>query len=179
MYEIKNRIFSSLTKNQKSSLCAFLRAQVKKYIMYPSPELSDESGEMIEFIFDKFCEDERYYLEIDSSRFPFLAEFIDDENFLKEIKLYLQECQKYYDYKKSQEPLIQAQKQVEKEKRKFFQEVKMSKEPPTKKQISYYKSLCKRYNEDKKDADEFSKLDLRNEIDRILSEHQTDSKTNN
>ena len=50
----------------------------------------------------------------------------------------------------------------------------MSKEFPTKKQISYYNSLCKRYNEDKKQTKELSRLDLRNEIDRILNEHKTE-----
>lgn len=47
----------------------------------------------------------------------------------------------------------------------------MSKEPPTKKQLSYYKSLCKRYNiERKENTEDLSKLDLRNEIERIINE---------
>ena len=162
MYEIKSKIFLELTKTQKSALCNFLRALTKKM---PDLEVQD--------ILQKFLEDEKYYLQINSSRFEFLQDYIENEQFVSEAKLFIKECRKYYDYKKSQEPIIQAQKEFEKKKRKFLQEVKMSKDFPTKKQISYYNSLCKRYNEDKRDTTELSKLDLRNEIDRILNEHKT------
>lgn len=151
-----------MTKNQKSALCGFLRALVKK-----SPELS------VQEILDKFLEDERYYLEINASRFEFLADVIDDDQFLKDTELFLKECRKYYDYKKKQEPIIQAQKEFEKKKRKFLQEVKMSKEQPTKKQLYYYEKLCKRYGLDKKELT--SKLEARDEIDKILSEHEADN----
>ena len=151
-----------MTKNQKSALCGFLRALVKK-----SPELS------VQDILDKFLEDERYYLEINASRFEFLADVIDDDQFLNDTKLFLKECRKYYDYKKKQEPIIQAQKEFEKKKRKFLQEVKMSKEQPTKKQLYYYEKLCKRYGIEKKEL--ASKLEARDEIDKILSEHEADN----
>ena len=151
-----------MTKNQKSALCGFLRALVKK-----SPELS------VQEILDKFLEDERYYLEINASRFEFLVDVIDDDQFLKDTELFLKECRKYYDYKKKQEPIIQAQKEFEKKKRKFLQEVKMSKEQPTKKQLYYYEKLCKRYGLEKKEL--ASKLEARDEIDKILSEHEADN----
>lgn len=151
-----------MTKNQKSALCGFLRALVKK-----SPELS------VQEILDKFLEDERYYLEINASRFEFLADVIDDDQFLNDTELFLKECRKYYDYKKKQEPVIQAQKEFEKKKRKFLQEVKMSKEQPTKKQLYYYEKLCKRYGIEKKEL--ASKLEARDEIDKILSEHEADN----
>lgn len=151
-----------MTKNQKSALCGFLRALVKK-----SPELS------VQEILDKFLEDERYYLEINASRFEFLADIIDDDQFLNDTELFLKECRKYYDYKKKQEPIIQAQKEFEKKKRKFLQEVKMSKEQPTKKQLYYYEKLCKRYGIEKKELT--SKLEARDEIDKILSEHEADN----
>lgn len=168
MYKVKSRIFLELTKTQKSSLCNHLRALTK--------QLTDLSEEKI---YTKFYEDEKYYIEINSSRFEFLKDFIDEENFEKESKLYIKECKKYYNYKKSQEPLRQAQKEFEKKKRKFLQEVKMSKEPPTKKQLSYYKSLCKRYNIDRKEknngGEELSKLDLKNEIQRIIEGQTIDN----
>lgn len=151
-----------MTKNQKSALCGFLRALVKK-----SPELS------VQEILDKFLEDERYYLEINASRFEFLADVIDDDQFLNDTGLFLKECRKYYDYKKKQEPIIQAQKEFEKKKRKFLQEVKMSKEQPTKKQLYYYEKLCKKYGIEKKEL--ASKLEARDEIDKILSEHEADN----
>ena len=162
MYEIKKQIYLNMTKNQKSALCGFLRALVKK-----SPELS------VQEILDKFFEDERYYLEINASRFEFLADIIDDDQFLNDTELFLKECRKYYDYKKKQEPIIQAQKEFEKKKRKFLQEVKMSKEQPTKKQLYYYEKLCKRYGIEKKEL--ASKLEARDEIDKILSEHEADN----
>ena len=162
MYEIKKQIYLNMTKNQKSALCGFLRALVKK-----SPELS------VQDILDKFLEDERYYLEINASRFEFLADVIDDDQFLNDTELFLKECRKYYDYKKKQEPIIQAQKEFEKKKRKFLQEVKMSKEQPTKKQLYYYEKLCKRYGIEKKELT--SKLEARDEIDKILSEHEADN----
>ena len=150
-----------MTKNQKSALCGFLRALVKK-----SPELS------VQDILDKFLEDERYYLEINASRFEFLADVIDDDQFLNDTELFLKECRKYYDYKKKQEPIIQAQKEFEKKKRKFLQEVKMSKEQPTKKQLYYYDKLCKKYNLEKQELT--SKLQARDEIDRIINENSRD-----
>lgn len=162
MYEIKKQIYLDLTKNQKSALCNFLRALVKK---------SPETG--VDEILEKFLEDEKYYLEINASRFEFLAEMIDDEQFLKDTELYLKECRKYYDYKKKQEPIIQANKEFEKKKRKFLQEVKMSREAPTKKQLYYYERLCKKYNIEKKELT--SKLEARNEIDRIITEHEQDN----
>lgn len=162
MYEVKNKIFLELTKTQKSALCNFLRALVKK--------LPDST--VLE-ILNKFLEDEKYYFEINSSRFEFLKNFLEDENFISEVKVFLKECKKYYDYKKSQEPIIQAQKIFDKKKRKFLQEVKMSKEIPTKKQLYYYEQLCKRYKIEQKNKTSLSKLDLKNMIEEIINEHKT------
>ena len=159
MYEVKKNIYLDMTKTQKSALCNFLRALVKK-----SPELS------VDEVLNKFIEDEKYYLEIKNSRFEFLENLLDNEQFLKDTEKYLYECRKYYDYRKSQEPIIQAQKEFEKKKRTFLREVKMSKENPTKKQLYYYDKLCKKYNLDKKELT--SKLEARDEIDKILNEHK-------
>ncbi len=161
MYEIKKQIYLNFTKNQKAALCSFLRALVKK-----SPELSADE------VFDKFIEDETYYLEINNSRFEFLSDIIDDDSFINDTKLFIKECIKYYEYKKKQEPIIQAQKEFEKRKRKFLQEVKMSKDAPTKKQLYYYEKLCKKYNLEQKELT--SKLEARDEIDRILNEYTRD-----
>ena len=158
MYQIKNQIYQDMTKTQKSALCNFLRALAKK-----SPQMS------VEDIYDKFVEDERYYLEINNPHFEFLEDYLDSDKFMEESILYLKECRKYYDYKKKQEPIIQAQKEFEKKKREFLKEVKMSKEAPTKKQLYYYDRLCKKYNIEKKELT--SKLEARDEIDKILNEH--------
>ena len=165
MYQIKNRIYPAFDKTQKSGVCNYLRALVKQ-----NPGLFSQE------ILDKFLEDERYYLELNASRFPFLAEFIEDEEFLKDTEDYIKECIKYYEYKEKQRPIIEANKEFEKKKRKFLQEVKMSREKPTKKQLYYYDRLCKKYSIEKKNVEELSKLDLRNEIERILNEHSDDYK---
>ena len=113
--------------------------------------------------------DEKYYLEIDSSRFEFLKDIIDDEEFKSDTLKYIKECKKYYEYKEKQRPIIEANKAFEKQKREFLKEVKMSKEAPTKKQLYYYEKLCKKYSLEKRELE--SKLDARNEIDRIINEH--------
>lgn len=160
MYQIKNKIYPAFDKTQKSGVCNYIRALVKQNL-----ELS------VEDILNKFIEDETYYLKLNTSRFPFLEECLEDKSFIKDTKSYIFECKKYYDYKEKQRPIIEAQKEFEKKKRKFLQEVKMSKETPTKKQLYYYDKLCKRYSIEKKDVEELSKLDLRDEIERILNEH--------
>lgn len=165
MYQIKNRIYPEFDKTQKNGICNYLRALTKQNL-----ELS------VQELMDKFLEDEKYYLELNASRFPFLADFIDNESFLKDTFDYIQECKKYYEYKEKQRPYIEAQKEFEKKKRKFLQEVKMSKEEPTKKQLYYYDRLCKRYSLEKKDTEGLSKLDLRDEIERILNEYSSDYK---
>jgi hypothetical protein len=160
MYQIKSRIYLEFDKTQKSGICNYLRALVKQNL-----ELTCSD------ILDKFIEDEKYYLELNSSRFPFLLDVIDSDEFLKDTKDYINACKKYYDYKEAQRPFIEKQKEFEKKKRKFLQEVKMSKEEPTKKQVYYYDKLCKRYGIEKKDVEVLSKLDLRDEIERILNEY--------
>ncbi len=165
MYQIKNRIYPNFDKTQKSGICNYLRALVKQNLNLACSE-----------ILDKFLEDEKYYLELNASRFPFLADVIDDRDFLRDTEDYIKECIKYYEYKEKQRPIIEANKEFEKKKRKFLQEVKMSKEKPTKKQLYYYDRLCKKYSIEKKNAEELSKLDLRNEIERILNEHSDDYK---
>ena len=61
MYQIKNQIYQEMTKTQKSALCNFLRAFVKK-----SSDLSAEE------ILDKFLDDEKYYFDINNPHFEFL-----------------------------------------------------------------------------------------------------------
>lgn len=163
MYEIKKQIYLDLTKNQKAALCNFLRALVKK-----SMDLS------VDEIWKSFAADEKYYLELNCSRFEFLADIIDDDVFKSDTLKFLKECKKYYDYKEKQRPIIEANKEFEKKKRKFLQEVKMSKEPPTKKQLYYYDRLCKKYDIEKIELS--SKLEARDIIDKIISEHSSNYK---
>ena len=168
MYEVKKRVYASLSKNQKSALCNYLKAFVKKM-----PDFS------VEDLWDKFYDDEKYYLEMNSSRFEFLCDIIDDEDFYNDTLIFLRECKKYFDYKKSQEPYLQAQKAFEKQKREFLKEVKMKNEKPTKKQLYYYDALCKKYGVEKENTEELSRFDLKERISRIIYEHTTDYKNIN
>lgn len=164
MYQIKNQIYPDMTKTQKSALCNYLRALVKK-----SPQLD------VKEIYNKFIDDEIYYFEINNPHFEFLENYLADEKFQLDTIAYLRECRKYYDYKKSQEPIIKAQKEFEKKKREFLREIKMSKEVPTKKQLYYYDKLCKKYGLEKKELT--SKLEARNEIDKIINDFSITSQT--
>lgn len=166
MYEIKNRIYPDFDKTQKSGVCNYLRSLTKQNL-----------NMTVEELVQKFIDDETYYLELNSSRFPFLSEKIDDAQFIHDTKEYIKECKKYYEYKQSQKPIIEANKIFEKKKRKFLQELKMSKEPPTKKQLYYYEKLCKRYNLEQNNTKEMSKLDLKNEIEKVINEHKSDYTT--
>ena len=160
MYQVKSRIYPDFDRTQKNGICNYLRALVKQNLSLKSSE-----------ILTKFLEDEKYYQELKTSRFPFLAEYITDTSFIKDTEDYIKECIKYYKYKEKLRPIVEANKEFEKKKRKFLQEVKMSKEKPTQKQLYYYNRLCKKYSIDAKDVENLSKLDLRNEIERILNEH--------
>ena len=164
MYYIKNQIFLSLSKTQKSALCNFLRALVKK-----SPSLSENE------IIKKFIEDEEYYFKIDNPHFEFLENMLFEDDFQKDTLLYIKECKKYYDYKEKQRPLVEKQKEFEKQKRKFLQDVKMQHEEPTKKQLYYYDKLCKKYNIIKKDTTDLTKYDLKTLISEILNEYSRNS----
>ena len=145
-------------------ICTFLRSFVKQHLDLTVDE-----------VYDDFSEEQEYYLKVNASRFPFLENYLTDDTFIAETKDFIFACKRYYDYKKSQAPLIEKQKEYDKKKRKFLQEVKMSKEPPTKKQLYYYERLCKKYNIEKKNVEEMSKLDMRNEIERIIDEHSGNS----
>lgn len=109
MYEVKKQIYLSFTKNQKSSLLNFLRAYVKKCINLKVSE-----------IFDKFIEDEKYYQELNCSKFEFLKDVMFEDWFKKDTEKYIHECKKYYEYKESQRPIIEANKAYEKQKGNFL-----------------------------------------------------------
>ncbi len=154
MYALKKRIYQNFSKTQKAALCNFLRALVKK-----SPEATAE----------KFIEDETYYHAQNQPRFEFID--LDDERFFKETKMFMNECRRFYEYQK---PRAEAQKAYLKKQREFARDQKMKREPPTQKQLKYYKSLCKRHNIDIIEQEQMSKYSVREEIARILNEHTGD-----
>jgi len=159
MNSVKSKVFNYLTKAQKSDFCHYLYAYVKK-------NHEKQTSQMI----DSFVEDEKHYLSIDSTRFPWLGEYINSEEFLKDLELYVNECKKKCEYAEKQRPYYEKQKQYAREQRKKAQELKMSKLPPTKAQLGFYKKLCKKYEiKDIVDVETASRLDLKHSIELILN----------
>ncbi|HSA06537.1 MAG TPA: hypothetical protein P5556_05110 [Candidatus Gastranaerophilales bacterium] len=158
IYTVKNQILNYLTKAQKSGICHYIASFVKKHYKKELPE-----------IVELFIEEEKYYLDIKQSRFPWLNEYIENDDFLKDVELYIKENQKACFYKETQKPIYEQQKLYAKEQRKKVQDFKMSKQPPTKAQTYYYKSLCKKYNfEPELDLETASRLDFKTAISEIL-----------
>ncbi len=168
IYSAKKQIFNYLSKAQKSDLCHYIASFVKKNFNKELPE-----------IVDLFIEEEKYYLEINSTRFPWLDEYIENEDFLKDLELYIKENRKKCLYKEKQRPIYEKQKAYAKEQRKKVQEFKMSKQPPSKAQLSYYKALCKKHNiKSPFNPEQASKLDLKNAISMILESAERSEKEN-
>ena len=159
MESIKSKVFNYLTSSQKSELCHYVSKFVKKHF-----------GKTIDEIFSLYIEEEEYYLKLDSSRHPWIADYINDADFHKDLNLYIKENQFKCSLNEKQKPIIEKQKLYEKQQRKITKDRKMSKEPPTKRQIYYYRALCKKHDLTETIAIEnASKLELKNAIDFLLS----------
>lgn len=161
MQNIKATLFLYLTSRQKTQLLGTLKSYFKKFKELP-----------IEDIAYKFIEDEQYYFNIQQPHFEFVIEYLEDENFLKDIKKYLNFCAFEEKQKETMEPYLQKQKEFAREQRKKAQEYKMSKLKPTKKQLLYYEKLTRAHNLEKKDTKNASRLDLRNWIMDILEKKE-------
>ena len=86
----------------------------------------------MEDILDKFIEEENYYFEINNPHFEFIIEYLENEDFIREFKLFAKAVFEEMKYKELQKPIIEAQKAKAKEFRKKAQDFKMSKMKPTK-----------------------------------------------
>ena len=158
MDSIKSKVFNYLTQAQKSDFCHYLASFVKKHYKRPTSEIAN-----------MLIEDEKHYLLIQSSRFPWLEEYLENDDFLKDIELYIKENQKKCEYAEKQRPYYEKQKAYAKEQRKLAQERKMAKMPPTKAQLAFYTKLCKKYGlESTIDPETASRLDLKKAIGDIL-----------
>lgn len=157
MENIKNILFQYLTPRQKSQLLGTLKAYHKKFSNLSNAEIKD-----------KFLEDEKYYLDIENPHFEFLRDYFDDENFLKDLKRYLDFLSYQDEQLKKAEPYLQKQKELAKIARKKAQDYKMSKLKPTKKQLWYYEKVAKAHNVPQKPLEGATRLDLRNWIMEII-----------
>ncbi len=165
MYYLKNTLFQDLTKNQKSALFGFVKSFVKKHSEKNSQE-----------ILALFIEDEQYYYEQKNPHFEWIIPEFEKEQFLKELIQLIDENKKQLAIKEAQKPFIEKQKALAKEQRKKAAEFKLSKQPPTKKQLYYYDMLCKKYNINQESVENLSRLDLKNMIGKIIDEHDTGTK---
>ncbi len=158
MYQIKNSIFLDLTKNQKSDFLSFIKIYTKNY------KNCDE-----ESILCNLLDEIDYFHKLGQGKFEYID--INNENRISDIKKYIKACKKYYDYKESQRPIYEEQKRIQKEIKAKILDARQKKEPPTKKQISYYKSLCKRHSEEPQPIENLSKYDIKMEIDRLITQY--------
>jgi len=156
-YHIKQNLFLYLTPRQKSQLLSFLKSFVKKY-----------SSLSIDDIFDKFTEEENYYNDIENPHFEFIIEYLENEDFYKDFKIYAKSIFDELKYKEAQRPVIEAQKAKAKEFRKKVQDYKMSKLKPTKKQLYYYEKVARAHGVKINEVENATRLDLRNWIMEII-----------
>lgn len=164
MFNLKNQIFLNFTPRQKSMLFGFLKEFVKKHKTLAALD-----------IIDKFIENESYYLEINNPHFEFLADYLSDDEFLRDLKTFIEAVFYELEQKEKMRPLIEAQKQFQKEQRKRANDFKMSKLPPTKKQLKYYEKVAKAHNVTMKNIENATRLDLRNWIMEIIEPSENDN----
>ena len=157
MFYIKQNLFLYLTPRQKSQLLSFLKSFVKKH-----------SNLSVEDILDKFIEEENYYSEINNPHFEFILDYLEDEDFMREFKIFAKSVFEEMKYKETQKPIIEAQKAKAKEFRKKAQDFKISKMKPTKKQLYYYEKVARAHGIAMKDVSNASRLDLRDWIMEII-----------
>lgn len=157
MFYNKQNLFLYLTPRQKSQLLSFLKSFVKKH-----------SNLCVDDILDKFIEEENYYFEINNPHFEFVIEHLENEEFIKDFKLFVKSVFEEMKYKELQKPIIEAQKAKAKEFRKKAQDFKMSKMKPTKKQLYYYEKAAKAHGIEMQDTTNASRLNLRNWIMEII-----------
>ena len=165
MFYLKNTLFMTLTKNQKASLFSFLKSFVKKNYLNSTDK-----------ILQLFIEEENYYNNVGNPHFEWIIEYFDDDLFIKELKILINENKKQLELKEKQKPYIEKQKEIAKQQRKKASELKMSKQTPTKKQLYYYEKLCKHHKIEMENLENKSRLDLKNMIGKILDEYPESAK---
>lgn len=160
MLNPKSNLFLYLTSRQKSGLLGTIKSYVLNF-----PNLNT-----LDLIY-KFLEDEKYYLDIENPHFEFIKDYLNDSNFERELKLYIDYLKFEQEQKEKMKPYIEKQKAYQKELRKRASEFKMSKLLPTKKQLYYYDKLVKNHHLEKKDVQNATRLDLKNWITEIIDEY--------
>jgi hypothetical protein len=160
MKSMKKEFLQMLSQIQKKQLLSFLKSFIAKQ------EILDKNS-----IYEYFYDEQSYYIEIGRPYFSFMPEVLCDEIFLKDLKNLISEFVFKENQKRIQEPMKQKQKEFAKLQRKKAQEYKMHREKPTPRQVSYYKSLCKKNNQQLKDCSLLSKLEIRDLIQAMIEKN--------
>lgn len=161
MYNLKKTLFLYLTPRQKSQLFAHISALVKKNMALDIDE-----------ILGKFLDDEIYYDKLGSPHFEFAIENLENDEFLKELKMFIKASKYHFEYLAKQEPYIDKQKEFLKKQKEQARIKKMQKSPPTQKQIKYYKALTRSHKLEEKSLEGLSRWDLRNLIMEIIDKDE-------
>ena len=162
MQNIKQLLFSYLTKRQKAQLLSYLKSHFKKFPLLSRDEL-----------ISRFFEDEKYYLDINNPHFEFIEDYFDDETFYRDLEKFFDYCLLEVEQKEKLKPLIDKQKEYARAQRKRANDFKMSKLKPTVRQLKYYDKITRAHNVEKKDTTNASRLDLRNWIMELIDEFDT------
>jgi hypothetical protein len=101
---IKAKIFNYLTQAQKSDFCQHISTFVKKH-----------SEAEIQEILNLLFEEEKHYLLTGFSRFPWIEEYLDNSEFMEDLKLFIKENKMKLKIKEKQKVLYEKQKQYQKE----------------------------------------------------------------
>ena len=160
MQNIKSSLFPDLTARQKSQLLGTLKSYFKKFDSLSFDDLCS-----------KFLEDEKYYLDISQPHFEFMKDYLENDNFYRDLKKFFEFCEWEKKQKEKMKPLLDKQKELMKQIRQKASDYKMSKLKPTKKQLWYYDKITKAHGVEKKDTDGASRLDLKNWIVEIIDEY--------
>ncbi len=167
MQSLKSRVFNYLTKRQKSDILKYISIYTGK-----NSQLSAQD------ILEKFIDDETYYLQTGSSRYAWLVDVVDNEDFQKDLLRVIKDNIFKISQKEKNKVYTDKQKQYLKEQRAEQKHESLARCKPTEKQISYYKKLCKTKNipEGTINLEKASKLDLKNAIGSLLEENKNEDK---
>lgn len=153
------RVINTFTRVQRTSLLSHLKILTKK-----NPNDTEQE------IVVKFLEEQEYLFSINQPMFEWLLPYIEQTEFIRDVRVIIKDNLKYISYYEKQKPYREKQKAFVKMVREKIKEDNMSRMKPTKKQISYYKALCRKHDIEEVDLTGKSRLDLRNLIAEIADE---------
>lgn len=145
----------NLSKTQLSGILNSAKIFAKKH-----PEMACE--ELVSEFFD-----ELFYLQkIGDAKFELID--LDDERLFKDVKNVMRECALKAAYQERNKEFLEKRKEYMRMARKKAAMYRAEREKPTSKQVSYYKSLCKKAGIEPETAENLSKADYMRMISGML-----------